>query len=38
VSVYYSELIAELLARLRNIHDWSPATLNIKLRASRWFL
>jgi len=38
VSVYYSELIAGLLARLRNIDDWSPATLNIKLRASRWFL
>lgn len=38
VSVYYSELIAGLLARLRNVHDWSPATLNIKLRASRWFL
>ena len=38
VSVYYSELIAGLLARLRNVRDWSPATLNIKLRASRWFL
>ncbi len=38
VSVYYSELIAGLLARLRNVGDWSPATLNIKLRASRWFL
>jgi hypothetical protein len=38
VSVYYSELIARLLARLRNVRDWSPATLNIKLRASRWFL
>src|SRR5207249_4017467 len=38
VSVYYSELIAGLLALLRNVRDWSPATLNIKLRASRWFL
>jgi hypothetical protein len=38
VTIYYSELIAELLARLRNIRDWSPALLNIKLRASKWFL
>lgn len=38
VTIYYSELIAELLARLRNIQDWSPALLNIKLRASKWFL
>lgn len=38
VTIYYSELIAELLARLRNIRDWSPAMLNIKLRASKWFL
>jgi hypothetical protein len=38
VTIYYSELIAEHLARLRNIPDWSPAMLNIKLRASRWFL
>ena len=38
VSVYYSELIAEQLARLRQVPDWSPAMLNVKLRASRWFL
>jgi len=38
VTIYYSELIAKQLARLRNIPDWSPALLNIKLRASRWFL
>ncbi|MGL4621904.1 MAG: argonaute/piwi family protein [Chroococcidiopsis sp.] len=38
VTIYYSELIAELLARLRNIRGWSPAMLNIKLRASKWFL
>ncbi|HKZ79191.1 MAG TPA: hypothetical protein VJ124_12890, partial [Pyrinomonadaceae bacterium] len=38
VTIYYSELIAELLARLRHVPDWSPAMLNVKLRASRWFL
>lgn len=38
VTIYYSELIAENLARLRSVPDWSPATLNLKLRASRWFL
>ena len=35
VSIYYSELIANLLGRLKNIKDWSSATLNIKLRASK---
>jgi len=38
VTIYYSEQIARQLARLRNIPDWSPAMLNIKLRSSRWFL
>lgn len=38
VTVYYSELIAELLARLRQVRDWSPAMVNVKLRASKWFL
>jgi len=38
VTIYYSELIAEQLARLRDIPDWSPALLNVRLRASRWFL
>lgn len=38
VTIYYSELIARDLARLRYIPDWSPAMLNVKLRASRWFL
>jgi hypothetical protein len=38
VSIYYSELIAELLGRLRGIDGWSTAVLNSKLRASRWFL
>jgi len=38
VSIYYSELIAGLLGRLRNVPGWSPAVLNTRLRASRWFL
>jgi Piwi domain len=38
VSIYYSELIANLLSRLREVPGWTPAVLNMKLRASRWFL
>ena len=38
VTIYYSELIASLLSRMRSVPDWSPAMLNIKLRASKWFL
>jgi argonaute-like protein implicated in RNA metabolism and viral defense len=38
VTIYYSELIAELLARLHAVPDWSPAVLNTKLRTSKWFL
>jgi hypothetical protein len=38
VTIYYSELIADLLARFRTLPDWSPALLNTKLRASKWFL
>ncbi len=38
VTIYYSELIANLLGRLRNVKGWTPAVLNLKLRASRWFL
>jgi hypothetical protein len=38
VSIYYSELIAELLGRLRSVDNWTPAVLNMKLRSSRWFL
>jgi hypothetical protein len=38
VTIYYSKLIAGLLARLQNVRGWSPAMLNIKLRASKWFL
>ncbi len=38
VTIYYSELIAALLARLQAVPGWSPAVLNSKLRSSRWFL
>lgn len=38
VTIYYSELIAGLLARLQSVPDWSPSVLNTKLRSSRWFL
>jgi hypothetical protein len=38
VTIYYSELIAGLLARLQAVPGWSPAVLNSKLRSSRWFL
>jgi hypothetical protein len=38
VTTYYSELMADLLARLRAIPDWSPALLNTRLKYSRWFL
>ncbi len=37
-TIYYSELIASLLARCQELPDWSPAVLNSKLRSSRWFL
>ena len=38
VTIYYSELIAGLLARLRVVPKWSPNMLNTRLRASKWFL
>ncbi|MFW6195635.1 MAG: argonaute/piwi family protein, partial [Chloroflexota bacterium] len=38
VTIYYSELMAGLLARLRSVPDWSPALLNTRLKYSRWFL
>ncbi|RUL84039.1 stem cell self-renewal protein Piwi domain-containing protein [Tautonia sociabilis] len=38
VTIYYSELISALLARLQEVPGWSPAILNTKLRSSRWFL
>jgi hypothetical protein len=38
VTIYYSELIAGLLARLRRVPGWSTAALRARLRTSRWFL
>lgn len=38
VTIYYSERIAELLARLRLVPDWSATALTVRLRWSRWFL
>jgi len=38
VTIYYSELIARQLARLRAVPDWSPALLDTRLRISKWFL
>lgn len=38
VTIYYSELIADLLVQLRAVPDWSPALLNTSLKHSAWFL
>jgi hypothetical protein len=38
VTIYYSELIARLLGRLKAVPDWSPALLDVRLRSSKWFL
>lgn len=38
VTIYYSEMIAKLLARLQVIPGWSPVVLNTRLRTSKWFL
>jgi hypothetical protein len=38
VTIYYSELIARLLGRLKAVPDWSPALLNARLRTSKWFI
>ena len=38
VTIYYSELIAGLLARLEGTPGWSPAVLNTKLKTRKWFL
>lgn len=38
VTITYSELIADQLARLKNVPGWSPLPLRTKLQASRWFL
>ena len=38
VTIYYSELIAGHMARLRAVPDWPPALLDSRLQASKWFL
>ena len=38
VTIYYSELIARHLAKLRAVPDWSPGLLDGRLRTSKWFL
>ena len=38
VTIYYSELIAQLLGRMKAISDWSPALLDTQLRTSKWFI
>lgn len=37
-TIIYSERIADLLSRLRDVPDWSPTQLSVNLRYSRWFL
>jgi hypothetical protein len=38
VTIYYSQLIAKDLSRLRAIESWSPTSLNTRLKYSMWFL
>ena len=38
VTIFYSEIIAELLGRLRDVPQWSTTALDVKLKYSRWFL
>ncbi len=38
VTIFYSERIAELLGRLKDVPDFSTAALSVKLKWSRWFL
>ena len=38
VTVYYSNLIAEILGKLKDIPHWNPDILLTKLRESAWFL
>ena len=38
VTIYYPELISNLMLRLKQVPGWSPAPLNTKLRSSKWFL
>lgn len=38
VTIYYSDLIADLLGQLKDIPNWNPDVLLTKLKESRWFL
>lgn len=38
VTVEYSNLIADLMSKLRTVTNWNPDVLNTKFRESRWFL
>src|SRR5439155_16478478 len=38
VTIFYSERIAELLGRLKDVPDFSTTPLSVKLKWSRWFL
>lgn len=37
-TMVYSDLIANLLGRLRKINGWQPDVLNFKLKQKKWFL
>lgn len=37
-TMLYSDLIANLLGRLRKIQGWQPDVLNFKLKQKKWFL
>jgi hypothetical protein len=37
-TIFYSERIAELLGRLKDVPDFSTTALSVKLKWSRWFL
>jgi Piwi domain len=38
VTIFYSERIAELLGRLKDVPDFSTTAISVKLKWSRWFL
>ncbi len=38
VTLYYSDLIAEMLGRLRQISSWNPEVINGDLKFKKWFL
>ncbi len=38
VTIYYSDLIASLLSRLKKIETWKPEMVNTDLKRKKWFL